>query len=112
MAKRKYDSRENPLIIVWYDILGIPYGVRPSLSFEYENMTFIEVNSGNPFSFADLLTTGAFKIPFYSMITLLVLFVLLSLAGVLKGKKGRNIVMFNFFFSLIYLLYMFIFDLI
>ncbi|ETO26448.1 hypothetical protein RFI_10688 [Reticulomyxa filosa] len=91
MPKRRYDSRQDPLLIVWYDILGIPYGVRPKLLFQYKNLTFIEVHSGNPFSFSDLLTTGSFKIPFYSMISLLIMFILLSIAGVIKGKKGRAI---------------------
>ena len=42
MPKRYADTRDAPLIAVWYDLLNIPYSIRPSLNYTYTNMTLIE----------------------------------------------------------------------
>ena len=40
MPKLKYDNRKAPLIVVWYDLLDVPYSLRPSINYTYQNFTW------------------------------------------------------------------------
>lgn len=48
MPHRLTDTRKAPLVAVWYDLLSIPYAVRPRTDFNYTNFTwdYIETTSG------------------------------------------------------------------
>ena len=40
MAKSLTDSRNNPLIVVWYDLLNVPYALRPTLTDTFDEFYF------------------------------------------------------------------------
>eukprot|EP01083_Nonionella_stella_P179915 640099_1 len=57
MPKRWGDARNAPLIAVWYDLLSIPYAVRPELGYEYVNLTFSPIKEGDDFGIEDAFKT-------------------------------------------------------
>eukprot|EP01084_Bolivina_argentea_P270301 459572_1 len=57
MPKRYGDARNAPLIAVWYDLLSVPYSIKPELGYEYLNMTLHEPAQGAQFGLEDAMVT-------------------------------------------------------
>eukprot|EP01083_Nonionella_stella_P076128 207275_1 len=57
MPKRWGDARTAPLIAVWYDLLALPYAIRPELEDEYVNFTFTPIQKGDSFGYQDAVDT-------------------------------------------------------
>ena len=54
MPKYYSDNRNAPLIVVWYDLLSIPYSLRPKLNYQYYNITLMDVGKGQEFGINDI----------------------------------------------------------
>ena len=86
MPKRYGDNRDNPLIVVWYDLLSIPYSIRPTLDYEYYNMTLMDVGKGREFGISELW--NHFKPALIGAAILIASFIVISLiACLVAGEK-------------------------
>ena len=71
------DNRQSPLIIVWRDLLNIPYSVRPSLNDTYKNISFLTVEEGRDLSVGNVLNEFSYAI--YATSGLLIFFIFLMI---------------------------------
>jgi len=76
--------------VVWYDLLSIPYAIRPSLDYEPSNLSLLDVGSGTEFGVADVW--GTFKPALFGAALLMAVFVVVSSIACLvaEEKQSRN----------------------
>ena len=90
MPKSYADNRVAPLVVVWYDLLSIPYAIRPSLEYEPSNLTLIDVGRGSEFGVHEIWTT--FKPALLGAGLLMAVFLVVSTIACLvaEEKQSRN----------------------
>lgn len=88
MPKTYADNRNAPLVVVWYDLLSIPYSIRPTLEYTPRNLTLIDVGRGTEFGVEDIWTN--FKDAFIGIGIILGAFVVASSIGCCVAKEKQS----------------------
>ena len=89
MPKLLTDNRDRPLIIVWYDLIAVPYSLRPSLNDKWFNFTFNKLNEGDDLSLKKIFQR--FKVAIWSATGLLSGFAfIMMIAFIVSDDKISN----------------------
>lgn len=88
MPKMFADNRVAPLVVVFYDLLSIPYAMRPSLDYSPSNLTLIDVGKGSEFGVHQIWTT--FKPALIGAGILMAVFVVVSIIACLVAEKKQS----------------------
>ena len=79
MKKSLTDSRHNPLIVVWYDLLNVPYALRPSLTDSFDELHLSELEPTPALGIHDLVSD--FTPALIATGVLLVLFIIVMIVA-------------------------------
>jgi hypothetical protein len=91
MHKYPFDDRDAPFIVVWYDLLSIPYSLRPPLNYTWTNYTLMDIKEGEQFGFDDLRQDDRFIVPIFVAVGLIGLFVCIMIASCLRiGERVQK----------------------